>query len=86
MARLSELLNVSRRKLERTFRRTLNRTALDVREELRVRKAKDLCMETELALIDIALACGYLGTGSMNQSFKRQGERLPRDIRASLAT
>lgn len=74
-------LGVSRRQLERAFRRELNRTALRVREELRIHRAKQLLTTTDLPLIDVAVACGYGGTGTMNRSFRRCRERLPREIR-----
>lgn len=85
MADVAARLRVSRRQLERAFRHELDRTALDVRDELRIRRAKQLLNGTDQPLIEVAVSCGYGSTSTMNRVFKRHREALPRDIRAAIA-
>ncbi|WP_312469893.1 helix-turn-helix domain-containing protein, partial [Brucella sp.] len=67
--------------MERGFRMAVGRTAFEVREELRVKKARELLSETGLSLLEVAVASGFTDTRSMNRSFVRQKQKPPRDYR-----
>ncbi|WP_343313551.1 GlxA family transcriptional regulator [Brucella sp. BE17] len=81
MIDVARRLGISVRQMERAFRTALDRTAFEVREELRVRKAKELLAESTLSLLEVAVACGFTDTRSMNRSFSRQKQKAPRDYR-----
>ncbi len=81
MAEIARRLGISRRQMERAFRANTSSTAVKIRERIRVRKAKELLRDTGLPLIEIAIASGFMGTGSMNRSFARQNEVPPRELR-----
>lgn len=81
MVDVARRLNISVRQLERSFRETLGRTAFDIREELRVKRAKELLNESTLSLLGVAVASGFADTRSMNRSFARQGQKPPREQR-----
>ncbi|MFC0245029.1 GlxA family transcriptional regulator [Falsochrobactrum ovis] len=74
-------LGISVRQMERVFKTTLGRTAFEVREELRVKKARELLTETSLSLLEVAVASGFTDTRSMNRSFARQKQKPPREFR-----
>lgn len=86
MAAVARRLDVTTRQLERLFKRDLGVTAFEAREALRVRHAVHLLAETDLPLIDVARACGFVSSTALNRAFSRAGERLPREIRASRKT
>ncbi len=81
MVEVARKLGVSIRQMERGFRMALGRTAFEVREELRVKRARELLAETSLSLLDVAVASGFTDTRSMNRSFARQKQKPPREYR-----
>jgi transcriptional regulator GlxA family with amidase domain len=56
---LARLVNVSRRQLERLFKRYLNCVPTRYYLELRLSRARQLLLQADLSIIDIALACGF---------------------------
>ncbi len=83
MSEVSRLIGTTRRQMERIFREELGKSPLRVRDQFRVLKAKQLLLETDLNFTQIAVACGLLGTKTLNRAFIREGEPLPRILRAS---
>ena len=83
MADVARRIGTTRRQMERIFREELGKSPLRVRDQLRVRKAKQLLLETDLNFTEVAVACGLLGTKTLNRAFAREGEALPREQRAS---
>jgi len=81
MIDVARKLGISVRQMERGFRMAIGRTAFAVREELRVKKARELLSETGLSLLEVAVASGFTDTRSMNRSFVRQKQKPPRDYR-----
>lgn len=81
MVDVARRLGISVRQMERAFKMTLGRTAFEVREELRVKKARELLSETALSLLEVAVASGFTDTRSMNRSFLRQKQKAPREYR-----
>ncbi|MFD1197865.1 GlxA family transcriptional regulator [Brucella gallinifaecis] len=81
MIDVARRLGISVRQMERGFRLGLGRTAFEVREELRVKKARELLSETGLSLLEVAVASGFTDTRSMNRSFVRQKQKPPREYR-----
>ena len=56
---LARDVNMSTRQLERLFRRYLNRSPKRYYMELRLQKARNLLMQTDMSVINVALACGF---------------------------
>ena len=56
---LARLVNVSRRQLERLFKRYLNCVPTRYYLELRLGRARQFLLQTNLSIIDVALACGF---------------------------
>jgi transcriptional regulator GlxA family with amidase domain len=83
MFEVSRRIGITCRQMERIFKEELGKSPLRVRDRLRVRKAKQLLLETDLNFTEIAVACGLLGTKTLNRAFAREGEKLPRELRAS---
>ena len=81
MVTVARRLGISVRQMERAFKQALGRTAFEVREELRVRRAKELLADSEMTLLEVAVASGFTDTRSMNRSFQRQKQKAPRTFR-----
>jgi AraC family transcriptional regulator, glycine betaine-responsive activator len=71
--RSGQEVGMSTRQLERLFRRYLNRSPKRYYMELRLAKARNLLMQTDLSVINVALACGFVALAFF--------EMLPRAIR-----
>ncbi|AWN15131.1 Arginine pathway regulatory protein ArgR, repressor of arg regulon [Salinisphaera sp. LB1] len=56
---LARLVGVSRRQLERLFKKHLNCAPTRYYLELRLNRARQLLLQTNLSIIDVALACGF---------------------------
>jgi transcriptional regulator GlxA family with amidase domain len=83
MAEVARRLGISTRQMERGFQLGLGKTAFQVREELRVQRAKELLTTSNASLLEVAVASGFTDTRSMNRSFVRQKQSLPRSYRNS---
>lgn len=72
---------VSQRKLERAFRRDLNCSVVGFYRVLRLQFARVLLTNTDLAIREISVACGYSSLSHFAKSFSQQFGKRPRDHR-----
>jgi transcriptional regulator GlxA family with amidase domain len=56
---LAAAVGVSRRQIERLFKRHLNRVPSRYYLELRLRRARELLLQTSMSIMDITIACGF---------------------------
>ena len=56
---LAAEVGMSTRQLERLFRRYLNRSPKRYYMEVRLRRARNLLQQTDMSVIEVALACGF---------------------------
>lgn len=68
---LVDQLPVSRRSLERRFRKALGRSILDEITRCRLQRARQLLEETSLPVAQVAAAAGFSSTDRMNEVFQR---------------
>jgi len=78
---LAEIVCVSKRQLERLFRRYLDITPSRHYLNLRLHRSQQLLQQTGLPVIDIAIACGFTSAGHFSQSFRALFEQSPREAR-----
>ena len=78
---LAEIVCVSKRQLERLFRRYLDITPSRHYLNLRLHRSQQLLQQTGLPVIDIAIACGFTSAGHFSQSFKALFHQSPREAR-----
>ncbi len=81
---LSSLVNISRRQLERLFRSYLNCTPTQYYLGLRLRNARRLLLQTEKAIIDISLICGFSSAPHFSKCYRDMFGLPPRDERRLL--
>lgn len=78
---LAERLGVSSRHLGRLFSRHLGASPVAIAQTRRLQNAKQLLDETELSMVDIALASGYGSVRRFNDHFKQVYGRAPGVLR-----
>jgi len=76
-AELAEEVGMSTRQLERLFRRYLNRSPKRYYMELRLAKARNLLMQTDLSVINVALACGFASPSHFSKCYRAQYGTTP---------
>ncbi len=77
---LAQLLGISRRQLERLFRKYLNRQPSRFYMELRLNRARQLLQQTSLSVIEIAVACGFSTASHFSRSIKDQFGCSPKHL------
>jgi len=68
---------ISRRYLEREFKKHLGRLPAEEIRRLRLDRGKELLVESELSIEEIALACGYAGATQFGVAFSKRFGRTP---------
>ncbi|SET29097.1 GlxA family transcriptional regulator [Oceanicella actignis] len=76
-AALAEAAGMSTRQLERLFRRYLDRSPKRYYLELRLEKARRLLLQTDMSVINIALACGFTSPSHFSKCYRSRYNRTP---------
>ncbi|MGB0843162.1 MAG: GlxA family transcriptional regulator [Alphaproteobacteria bacterium] len=79
---LAREANLSTRQLERLFRRYLQRSPARFYLELRLNKARLLLLQTNMSIIDVALACGFVSASHFSKCYRDYFGKTPRNERA----
>jgi transcriptional regulator GlxA family with amidase domain len=69
-ALLAREVGLSTRQLERLFRRYLDRSPKRYYMELRLGKARNLLMQTDMSVITVALACGFTSPSHFSKCYR----------------
>lgn len=80
---LAQDVGMSTRQLERLFRRYLNRSPKRYYMELRLQKARNLLMQTDMSVINVALACGFASPSHFSKCYRSHYETTPYRERGS---
>lgn len=67
---IAEKLGISTRQLERLFGRYLNSTPKHYFLEMRLHRARNLLVQTEQSITEIAMACGFRSTSHFSKVFR----------------
>ncbi|WP_372604009.1 GlxA family transcriptional regulator [Actibacterium sp.] len=76
-AQLAQEAGMSTRQLERLFRRYLKRSPKRHYMELRLSKARNLLMQTDMSVINVALACGFASPSHFSKCYRAQYGTTP---------
>ena len=76
-SQLAEDVGMSTRQLERLFRRYLNRSPKRYYMELRLGKARNLLMQTDMSVINVALACGFASPSHFSKCYRAHYDTTP---------
>ncbi|CUH77436.1 GlxA family transcriptional regulator [Tropicibacter naphthalenivorans] len=83
---LAKEVGMSTRQLERLFRRYLSRSPKRYYMELRLQKARNLLMQTDMSVINVALACGFASPSHFSKCYRAQYETTPYRERGTYAS
>ncbi|MFO7853881.1 MAG: GlxA family transcriptional regulator [Paracoccaceae bacterium] len=76
-AQLAADVGMSTRQLERLFRRYLDRSPKRYYLELRLEKARRLLLQTDMSVINVALACGFTSPSHFSKCYRAHYRRTP---------
>ena len=82
---LARYVGISRRQLERLFQKHLNCVPSRYYLELRLNQARQLLLQTNLSIIDVALACGFISAPHFSKCYRDCFGIPPRDERRRLS-
>ena len=83
---LARDVGLSTRQLERLFRRYLNRSPKRYYMELRLQKARNLLMQTDMSVINVALACGFTSPSHFSKCYRAHYQTTPYRERGTQVT
>ncbi|EPX79055.1 Transcriptional regulator [Litoreibacter arenae DSM 19593] len=83
---LAKEVGMSTRQLERLFRRYLNRSPKRYYMEIRLQKARNLLMQTDMSVINVALACGFASPSHFSKCYRAHYDTTPYRERGAQAT
>jgi transcriptional regulator GlxA family with amidase domain len=78
LEKLAYAVDLSRRQLERLFARHVGRTPARYYLEIRLQRARNLLFQSELSILDIALATGFVSASHFSKTYKQMYGRAPR--------
>jgi AraC family transcriptional regulator of adaptative response / DNA-3-methyladenine glycosylase II len=81
IASLADRLEIGERQLRRLFRRHIGAAPVTVAQTRRVLLAKQLIHQTDLPMIEVALASGFGSVRRFNETFQRLYQRPPGKLR-----
>ena len=74
---LASNVGMSTRQLERLFRRYLNKSPKRYYMGLRLQKARNLLMQTDMSVINVALSCGFSSPSHFSKCYRSHYETTP---------
>lgn len=80
-AEIASTINTSVRNLERLFKRNLQASPAKYYLSLRLEKARELLMHTNVSTLEVALQCGFSSSSYFARCFQREFGKRPSDIR-----
>ncbi|MEX2299263.1 MAG: GlxA family transcriptional regulator [Dongiaceae bacterium] len=80
-AKLAREVGLSTRQLERLFRKYLGCTPTRHYLELRLEHARRLLLQTDMSVLDVALACGFVSASHFSKCFRELFRVTPRAVR-----
>jgi transcriptional regulator GlxA family with amidase domain len=80
-AELADLVGISKRQLERLFRRYLNTTPARYYLTLRLETARQMLEKSSMKIIDVAVACGFKSAGHFSSRYYSSFGVTPRESR-----
>ena len=78
---LASLVGISRRQLERLFKKYLGCVPRRYYLDLRLKKARQLLLQTPRSISEIAIACGFVSASHFSKSYREMFGLSPREER-----
>ncbi|WP_292497283.1 GlxA family transcriptional regulator [Mesorhizobium sp.] len=81
LKKIAFAVSLSRRQIERLFAKHLKTTPMNYYSQVRLKKARQLLETTDMPVIEVAIACGYVSSSHFSKAFKDHFGRLPSQTR-----
>ena len=78
---LAETVNISTRQLERLFRRYLQSTPKKYYVDMRLQRAQNLLLQTNMSVTNVCVACGFNSTSHFARLFRQRYGVSPHRLR-----
>ncbi|MDX2308355.1 MAG: GlxA family transcriptional regulator [Hyphomicrobium sp.] len=78
---LADLAGLSLRQVQRMFKKSLGTTPTKYYLKLRLQRARELLLQSEMSITQIAVACGFQSTCHFSKSYRSLYKRTPRSER-----
>lgn len=78
---LASLVGISGRQLERLFKKYLDCVPRRYYLDLRLKKARQLLLQTDKSISEVAIACGFVSAPHFSKSYRERYRVSPRDER-----
>ena len=82
---LADSVGLSTRQLERLFRKHLDITPKHYYLDIRLRRARQLLLQTNMSVLDVALACGFVSASHFSKCYRENFDKTPREERRAAA-
>ncbi len=80
---LAARVGLSRRQLERLFRRLIGRSPAQYYLELRLERARQLLYQSDMPIVDVAIASGFASPSHFSKCYRQMYSKSPRQERAA---
>ncbi|MDA7983684.1 MAG: GlxA family transcriptional regulator [Alphaproteobacteria bacterium] len=74
-------LDISTRQMERLFRKYLHKTPDRYYLDLRLDRARHMLLQTQMRVLEVALACGFVSASHFSRCYRDRFNRTPRNER-----
>ncbi|RUX50442.1 GlxA family transcriptional regulator [Mesorhizobium sp. M4A.F.Ca.ET.050.02.1.1] len=81
LKKIAHSVGLSRRQIERLFTKHLKTTPMTYYSQVRLKKARQLLETTDMSVIEVAIACGYVSSSHFSKAFKDHFGSLPSHVR-----
>ncbi|MGI9301339.1 MAG: GlxA family transcriptional regulator [Gammaproteobacteria bacterium] len=80
---IASSVNLSQRQLERLFRHTTGQSAARYYLDIRLDRARGLITQTDMRVVQVAVACGFVSAVHFSKAYKRKFGLTPRQDRVA---
>ncbi|WP_095090606.1 GlxA family transcriptional regulator [Mesorhizobium sophorae] len=81
LKKIAQIVSLSRRQIERLFIKHMKTTPMNYYAQVRLKKARQLLETTDMSVIEVAVACGYVSSSHFSKAFKDHFGMLPSHTR-----
>ncbi|WP_095090597.1 GlxA family transcriptional regulator [Mesorhizobium sophorae] len=86
LEKIARTVDLSRRQIERIFVKHLKTTPGNYYSQITLKKARQLLEVTDMSVIEVAMACGYVSSSHFSKVFKDHFSMLPSHTRQWVST
>jgi transcriptional regulator GlxA family with amidase domain len=81
LVEIAKYAGLSRRQIERLFRRNLGRSPARYYLEIRLDRARHLLIQSDAAIVEVAVACGFVSASHFSKCYRELYGRSPQQER-----